>query len=123
MKPITTLLFAFFVLLASCSEDDTPKSLPPATQTGEGIFACLVNGEVFVHEDGLINCFYQYVDGGYYFHIAGKKEDSNGLFGISLATIKKEILEGQTYQLLKEVEGNALGGGLWFGRLYVHHNK
>src|SRR5690606_28779160 len=82
------------------------------------------DGEVFVHEDGLINCFYQYVDGGYYFHIAGKKEDSNGLFGISLATIKKEILEGQTYQLLKEAEGNALGGG--FGLedfMYTTTNK
>lgn len=112
MKPITILLFAFFVLLASCSEDDTPKTLPPATQTGAGTFACLVNGEVFVHEDGLINCYYQYVEGGYYFSISGKKDDAVGLFGIQLSSIQKEIYEGQTYPLLEEAEGNVYGGAL-----------
>lgn len=111
MKPITTLLFAFFVLLASCSEDDAPKSLPPTTQTGEGTFACLVNGEVFVHNEGLINCFYQYVDGGYYFGITGKRNSSYDISALALSTLKKEIVEGETYQLLKRIDGNAIGGG------------
>ncbi len=104
------ILICFFTLI-SCEKDDAPDHLPLATQTGAGIFACLVNGEIFTHEDGLINCYYQYVDGGYYFSISGDKEDSNGLFSISLATIRKEIQEGETYQLLEETEGNALGGG------------
>jgi len=112
MKPITILFLAFFTFLAGCSKDDTPKSLPPATQTGEGIFACLVNGEVFVHEDGLINCFYQYVDGGYYFGITGKRNHTYDVSALALSTLNKEINEGETYQLSQRIDGNAIGGGL-----------
>lgn len=114
MKPKTLFFLALFPLwgLGGCSNDDTPKTLPPATQTGEGIFACLVNGEVFVHEDGLINCYYQYVDGGYYFRVSGQKENSDQLFSIRLATDQKEIAEGGTYQLMERINGNAWGGAL-----------
>lgn len=117
MKSLQKTLFFLVVgicccILAGCSKDDTPKSLPPATQTGEGIFACLVNGEVFVHEDGLINCFYQYTDGGYYFGIQGEVENNvQGMSSILLATDNKGIEDGSTHQLLGKISGNAYGGG------------
>jgi len=40
-----TLLLATF---AACNKDDDEPQLPPATQTGQNTFGCLVNGEVWV---------------------------------------------------------------------------
>ncbi len=43
-----SLLF-FALLLLSCGDDDLSiEDLPPATQTGEHTFGCIVNGDVFV---------------------------------------------------------------------------
>ena len=60
----TLLLFLMIPLLATNCEDDPPLSpleqLPPATQTGEYTFGCLVNGEAFVPDNrGDITAIYQ----------------------------------------------------------------
>ncbi|NIK90774.1 hypothetical protein GZ212_01315 [Mangrovimonas sp. CR14] len=99
MKQIALLLFSIFLLFSCKNDDDNQEALPPATQTGAGTFACYVNGTSYIDASGgYFNCFYQLVDGEYYFHIAG--EDS--AFGISEITIyasKFEIYEGENYEL------------------------
>lgn len=71
MKKLTLLIFS--ILLLACDKDDKPANpidqLPPATQTGAGTFGCLVNGVPYVDNSGFFNCFYQLVDGEYYFGI------------------------------------------------------
>jgi hypothetical protein len=110
MKNLHFLLFAILLSLGSCHKDDDPTApidqLPLATQTGAGTFACLVDGKPFIDNSGSFNCFYQFVDGGYYFHISGTNYDFIP-GGIDIGTINMIIAEGQTYPLLEEVEGNA----------------
>lgn len=115
MKLTFRLLILLFLLTGnSCNKEDdlTPEEqLPQATQTGEGTFACLVNGELFNDTDGrYFNCYYQFVDGGYYFFIEGTDE-SNSIIDINLSTNKKEIFEGETYKLSENIEGNVWAGG------------
>ncbi len=107
------ILFLVLPLLFCCSKDDDSSSpLPPATQAGAGTFGCKVNGKNFVHNDGLINCYYQYVDGGYYFGIGGINTDKNPRM-IVLATENKTISEGETLQLSVPLSGNAWGGAMF----------
>ena len=110
-----TLIFIFLLLgLYSCNKEDnlTPEErLPPATQTGQGIFAGLVNGELFNDTNGrYFNCYYQFVNGGYYFFIEGTDE-TNRIVDINLSTNNKEIFEGETYNMSDNIEGNAWAGG------------
>ncbi|OMP30416.1 hypothetical protein [Mangrovimonas sp. DI 80] len=78
MKRNFFILFALFFALLSCNNDDDNASqnpidqLPPATQTGENTFGCLVNGEPMAIE-GLLNMtaiyqggFIQFGGGGIY---------------------------------------------------------
>lgn len=111
MKSTFRLLVLLFLLTGtSCDKEEklTPEEqLPPATQTGEGTFACLVNGELFIDTGGgYFNCFYQYVDGEYYFNISGENFDKE-MSGINLGTINKAIKEDENYNLKEETEGNA----------------
>lgn len=105
--------------LGGCSNDnETPPPnpvdlLPPATQTGENTFGCLLDGEVFLPGSGInpLDCVYQFVDGGYYFALqANKRDDNYSLIGISIGTIHLEIQENVTYELTTKTEGNAVGG-------------
>ncbi len=110
MKNYSRILIFFLLSFYSCNKEDnlTPEEqLPPATETGEGIFACLINGELFIDTGGgYFNCFYQNVNGNYYFHLQGENFDEN-MSAISLGTINKPISEGENYNLLEESEGNA----------------
>jgi hypothetical protein len=76
MKKLTLLIFS--ILLLGCDKDDKPSNpidqLPPATQIGAGTFGCLVNGVPYVDNSGFFNCFYQLVDGEYYFGIRGRTD-------------------------------------------------
>ena len=69
-------IFYFLLIiltLSCCNKDDnkTPiEQLPPATQIGAGTFGCLVNGVPYIDNSGFFNCFYQLVDGVYYFSIS-----------------------------------------------------
>jgi hypothetical protein len=72
MKKLAFLIFS--ILLFGCDKEDKPSNpidqLPPATQIGAGTFGCLVNGVPYVDNSGFFNCFYQLVDGEYYFNIS-----------------------------------------------------
>ena len=115
-----TFLLLFLICIFGCNNDDNKPSnpidkLPPATQTGQGTFACLVDGKPFIDKSGSpnnlnFNCFYQYIDGGYYFSVGGNNENLNPR-GIYIQTEKKEIFEGETYQLVDLQDGNVYGGG------------
>jgi hypothetical protein len=106
MKTLLSVLMLF--LFIGCDKEDNSPSLPPATQTGARTFGCKVDGKIFVHNDGIINCFYQLIDGENYFSISGKNFDLIP-GGVGLGTIQMSIEEGQTYQLLDENPGNAVG--------------
>ena len=70
---ISTLLFVTFFLSCCNNDDDKPiaeiDKLPPATQTGANTFGCLLDGKAFLpgNYPNATNCFYQLVDGEYYF--------------------------------------------------------
>jgi hypothetical protein len=108
---IYALCFLPILAITSCNNDDDNNCqgidcLPPATQTGEGTFGCLVNGEPFVDNSGFFNCFYQLVDGEYFFSISAENEDLIPR-NIRLSTQSLEISQGNTYQLTQPTNGNA----------------
>jgi uncharacterized lipoprotein NlpE involved in copper resistance len=102
------LFFAIVLTLCGCNNDDNNnETLPPATQTGAGTFACFVNGKPFIDKSGgYFNCFYQFVDGEYYFSISGES-DNQELCDINFGTNGIEIIEGGSYTLLSSGMGNA----------------
>lgn len=120
MKNMLLLLLVLFPLwgLGGCNKnDDDPKNpidqLPPATQTGEQTFGCLLDGEAFLPGPGAnpLDAVYQFVDGGYYFALQANKRDSNNnLIGLSLGTLDLEILQDEVYQLSEYIDGNSVGG-------------
>lgn len=101
--------------LGGCNKDDDKPTdpvdlLPPITQTGAGTFGALVDSKPFIADNPWFNCYYQFVDGGYYFGIQGYDE-VNSLVAIGIGTIKKEIFEGETYFLKEEINDSAYGIG------------
>ena len=47
---LTTLLLVCLVIVlsaAKCQKENAPPGLPPATETGENVFACKINGEIW----------------------------------------------------------------------------
>ncbi|OIQ18609.1 MAG: hypothetical protein BM557_06700 [Flavobacterium sp. MedPE-SWcel] len=115
------IFFTLLILLSltACNNDDNNNGstnpvdqLPPATQTGENSFGCLLDGEAFIPRGGTnpLDCVYQLVDGGYYFGLQGNKRNSNNdLVGISVGTNSLQLFENQTYQLLENTTNNAQG--------------
>ena len=71
MKTKLFIFLAIALTLSCCNkDDDNTESLPPATQTGAGTFACKVNGTSYIDTSGgYFNCYYQLVGGDYYFGI------------------------------------------------------
>jgi len=96
----------------SCSDDDdTPNCqgidcLPEATQTGAGTFGCLVNGEPF-YAFGGVTCYYQLIDGEYYFAVGFAREVGFPQ-AIIIESTEKEINFGEN-QLLDGVAENVYG--------------
>lgn len=115
MKNLRLLLLFTAFALSSCNNDDDNcqgiDCLPPATQTGAGTFGCLVNGEPFVDNSGFFNCFYQFVDGEYYFGITASI-NRNDYVQIDIGSLKAELIEGEI--LLLEREDNKFYGILSF---------
>ena len=112
------LILIISTFFACCTKDDNPtppptpvSQLPPATQTGLNTFGCLLDGEVFI--PGITNnsyqCFYQLVDGEYYFLVAASNKKNNVLKDISIGTEKLSISQGQTFSLIERGFGNAAG--------------
>lgn len=109
MKQIIILLLVT-LSLNSCNKDDDNNNvtLPPATQTGAGIFACFVNGNSFIDTSGsYFNCFYQFVNGKYYFNISGEVDNQEPC-NLDIGTVALEINEGEIYNLFSSDEGNAV---------------
>jgi hypothetical protein len=46
------IFFIFFLFINSCKDNELLNELPKATQSGENIFACIVNNEAWIAEDG-----------------------------------------------------------------------
>jgi len=117
MKKLILFTLLFTSLLSCCDNDDNEANevLPPATQTGAGTFACKINGQSFIDTSGgYFNCFYQLIDGEYFFGIGGNDEDyanTNTPWSISLGTTKKTISENEVLPLLEIIDGNASGDG------------
>ena len=109
------ILMLSITLAFCCNNDDDNNSqnpidqLPPATQTGENTFGCLLDGLAFIPSGGInpLDCQYQFVDGAYYFNLQGNKEDANfNLIRLSLSANARELQEGETYQLIENEVGN-----------------
>src|SRR5699024_2073429 len=106
---IACLVILLLLCLGGCSKDDNSPTapvdlLPPATQVGVNKVGCLVNGEVLLPKGGGLsgnkNCFYQFVDGGYYFGLSLTNYNvNNDTRFVSLFTRNQEIKEGRTYIL------------------------
>ena len=117
MKNILLSLFALALLsTVSCNNDDDNNSgnpidqLPPMTTTGENTIGCLVNGEPFT-DSGLMNNFYQFVDGDYFLGINWQRGFSNDFEDSSISLRRIEIQEGETYLLNMSSIQNDLTGG------------
>ena len=112
------LLVTILVTLSCCSNnDDNGNTLPPITQTGANTVGCLVNGKVFLpHAEGInspVNCFYQFIDGEFFFNIT--IADFRGVTpkGVTVQTRKIDLQAGQNYILNKNTidDGDFIGGG------------
>ena len=106
---VLLLLLLTFFMHSSCNKDDNNcqgiDCLPPATQTGAGTFGCLVNGVPYVDNRGFFNCFYQLVDGEYYFGI-GSTLDFGSIQQIAVLSYEKEINTGIEIELDDRNNGN-----------------
>jgi hypothetical protein len=105
----TAILFLMMALFVACDKDDDKcqgiDCLPPATQTGAGTFGCLVNGVPFVDNSGFFNCFYQLVNGEYYFSISA--ENTNLIpRNIRISANALELVGNNTYQFYSPSNGN-----------------
>lgn len=124
MKTIKLILPLLLLLATNCkNDDDAPTNpidkLPPATQTGEQTFGCLINGEAFIPDSfgsGRPNAFYQFVDGAYTLVVrssrGGGSMESVGLSGIDIEPISENL-----FLLASENSGNftgiyLIGGGI-----------
>ncbi|MFY0484112.1 hypothetical protein ACI6PS_16055 [Flavobacterium sp. PLA-1-15] len=112
MKKIFLLLVLAFTI--GCDRDDNKTTnpidqLPPATQTGAGTFGCLINGKPFVDNSGFFNCFYQFVEGEYYFGIQGEDNVSDIVL-IGLGSNASQILVNNIISLNEREPQNFYGG-------------
>lgn len=123
MKILQLILILGLALNTSCDKNDDPApidQLPPATQTGEQTFGCLINGEAFVPAlfgGRAPRAFYQFVRGAYTFNISGSRGNEKEQFTVVIGGIDVNRLSKGTYELKEEMEGNhygqlLIGGGL-----------
>ena len=121
-KKLYILLLLFFAvagvggLFLSCDNDDDSgcvgvDCLPEATTTGEGTFGCLVNGEPFVDKSGSFNCFYQLVDGEYFFNISPNFEGKK-LIELDLGSNNVNFSNNLSFNISDYSDGN--GGAAFF---------
>lgn len=107
------LLGLFCIIILGCNDDETTKTLPDATQTGRGIFACYVDGKPFIDNSGSpngisFNCFYQNISGEYHFGIQGNGNVKN-IISVGLSSSNLNFVENQTYQLFSDISGDLTG--------------
>lgn len=119
MKKLFLVLFVLTLIsTTSCNNDDdnSPTNpiaqLPPATQTGEQTFGCLINGEPFVPPSfgsNAPNAFYQFVDGAYTLGISARKNSQTGLKSIIIGGIDVEPISETSYDFKSFLSGNYYG--------------
>jgi len=121
MKKII-LFFCILPLLSttSCNNDDNNNSqnpasqLPEATQVGANTAGCLVNGEVLLPQGVVIGanlvCFYQLINGEYFFSLGYGDNTNDPLKGINVFTSIIQLEEGETY-ILQNPDDNTISGG------------
>ncbi len=107
---ISLLLAILLLTLTACKKNDEAgcqgvDCLPPATQTGEDTFGCLVNGEPFLDNSGFFNCFYQLVDGEYYFGITAQ-DSGNEYIQIDIGSLNSSIEIETELELNEREDGN-----------------
>ena len=112
------LLVTILVTLSCCSNnDDNGNTLPPITQTGANTVGCLVNGKVFLpHAEGInspVNCFYQFVNGEFFFTMNFADLRGTGFKEVFIQTGRINIESAETYLLNKNPidDGDYTGGG------------
>lgn len=126
-KLILTLCFLPLLSITSCnSDDDNTQSnpisqLPPATQTGENTFGCLLDGEPFLPGSGqnTLDCVYQFVNGEYYFSLQANREFNFFLTRLGCSTKNLQIEQGITYTLTDNTNGNAYGK--YFSETFINY--
>ena len=106
MKKNILLLLALSVLALQCKEDEPEvvnqlDLLPPATQTGEYTFGCLVNGQAWVPENSY------YIVAMYQFNLlqlGAEVENRNTDQGLGIYIRPEEpgAIEERTYDLIPE---------------------
>ena len=121
MKKIHLLFFFLFFasFFSSCNDDSNPfngnDQLPAITQTGVNTVGCLVNGKVFLpKQEGInppVNCFYQLVDGEFYFSLdlSDLRGSTNKTVNIFTSKIQLEV--GVDYILNKPDDPSLYGAG------------
>ena len=116
MKKIIFLLLTVFAVCCCSKDDDRPKTevekLPPATQIGANRIGCLLDGKALLPGkiNNSVNCFYQFVDGEYYFVMAfNKRDENNNLIGVGIGTQKLQIQQDSIYNLFEISENHAYG--------------
>lgn len=126
MKHIIILLTLLTTLSCCNNDDDQPTNpidqLPPATQTGEQTFGCLINGEPFVPPrfgSNAPSVFYQFVDGAYTLGISARRGGGPELKSINLGCLDMPLIDETNYTLLEFETGNyfaeyRIGAGVVF---------
>lgn len=116
----TTILTLILLCITSCTKNNPfsgNDQLPAETQTGANTVGCLVNGKVFIpHAEGInpeVNCFYQLVDGEYFFTMAFADLRGVGRVDASIQTQRINLQSSHTYFLDKNpnINGDYTGGG------------
>ncbi|HAX14175.1 MAG: hypothetical protein CMF37_13210 [Leeuwenhoekiella sp.] len=129
-KTFFNILLVF--TLFACNNDDNSNSnplshLPPATETGENTFGCLLDGEPFIPKGGVnpLDCVYQLVDGKRYFNLEAAMNDASfNEIAISISTNAKQISENETYSLMSEFEvGGVSGKYIFNGDIFDTDNQ
>ena len=99
-----TFLLLFLMCIFGCSKDDNKKTtnpieqLPPMTTSGKNTIGCLVNGVPFT-DSGLMNNFYQLVEGEYYLVINWENGFGDNFVAGQISIRNTQIVEGESYIL------------------------
>ena len=129
-KHFTLLAYCLlFIVFTNCNNDDDNHSndpinqLPPATQSGENTFGCLLDGEPFLPGNGgnPLDCVYQFVNGGYYFALQANREIDLNLIRLGCNTENLEINQDGVYALKENINGNA--SGKYFYETYLNYTS
>jgi len=129
MKCLLSFLALLLILTCFCSSSckkDKNKNpvdqLPPETQTGANTFGCLVDGKAFIPKGSPLGgpikkAAYQFVNGSYYFVIAGSDRSNPEDFSVVQLRSDSLQLSVGSYLLSFFDSSGYLGGGVTFSKI------